>query len=43
MMPSGFLKGNRLAVEFGKPVYQRFGGPALENDYKITIGWQNSF
>lgn len=43
MMSSGSLKGNRLAVEFGKPVYQRFGGPALKNNYKLTIGWQNTF
>ena len=43
MMPHGFLKGNRLAIEFGKPIYQRLDGPLLKNDYKFTIGWQNSF
>jgi len=43
MMPSGFLKGNRLAVEFGKPIYERVDGPLLKNNYKVTIGWQNTF
>jgi hypothetical protein len=43
LMQKGFLEGNRLAVEFGAPIYQRIDGPMLENDYKITIGWQNKF
>jgi hypothetical protein len=43
LMPKGFLEGNRLAVEFGAPIYQRIDGPMLETDYKITIGWQNTF
>ncbi|MDB2550328.1 hypothetical protein N9X24_00485 [Rickettsiales bacterium] len=43
MMPSGFLKGNRLAIEFGKPIYERVDGPLLKSDYKVTIGWQNTF
>lgn len=38
-----FLKGHRLAIEFGKPIYQRLNGPLLKNDYKLTIGWQNTF
>jgi hypothetical protein len=43
MMQSGALEGNRLAIEFGMPIYQRIDGPMLENDYKIVIGWQNTF
>ena len=43
MMHHGFFQGNRLAIEFGKPIYQRMGGPLLKNDYKLTIGWQNTF
>lgn len=34
------LKGQRLAVEFGAPVYQHYTGPMLETDYRLTAGWQ---
>jgi hypothetical protein len=34
---------NRLALEFGRPIYQRIDGPMLETDYKITVGWQKVF
>lgn len=43
LMPNGFLKGNRIAIEFGVPIYQKIYGPMLEDDYKFTIGWQNIF
>ena len=39
----GFLKGNRFAVEFGAPLYERVDGPMLETDYKLTAGWENAF
>lgn len=39
----GILKGNRLAIEGGMPVYQNLNGIQLENDYKVTLGWQKSF
>jgi hypothetical protein len=37
---SGFLKGHRLAIEGGIPVYQRLDGPQLETDWLLTAGWQ---
>lgn len=41
--PSGSLSGNRLALEFGVPVYQRLDGPQLETDYRLMLGWQLAF
>jgi len=40
---SGALKGNRFALEVGKPVYQNLDGPQLETDLILTAGWQYSF
>lgn len=37
---SGFLQGQRFAVEYGQPVYQNLDGPQLETDWTATIGWQ---
>ncbi|MEL6905105.1 MAG: transporter, partial [Planctomycetota bacterium] len=34
--------GNRLAVEFGRPVLQDLDGPQLETDWLATVGWQLS-
>jgi hypothetical protein len=34
------LEGQRLAVEFGAPVYQHYTGPILETDYRLTAGWK---
>ena len=39
----GYLAGNRLAVEFGAPVYQRVAGPILGVDYRVVVGWQKGF
>ena len=39
----GQLKGQRLAVEFGLPVYQSLDGPQLETDWTLTAGWQYAF
>lgn len=39
----GKLAGNRLALEFGMPVYQSLQGPQLETDYNLTLGWQWAF
>lgn len=36
----GWLKGQRLAVEFGMPIYQSLDGPQLETDWLLTVGWQ---
>lgn len=38
-----FLKGHRLAIEYGMPLYQRFKGLALKDDYRLTVGWQKTF
>jgi hypothetical protein len=43
IVPSGTLKGNRFAAEFGAPVYQHLDGPRIETDYKLTLGWQYAF
>lgn len=36
------LRGHRLALEVGAPVYQNLNGPQLETDYVLTVGWQYS-
>lgn len=40
---SGFLRGHRLAVEVGMPVYQDLNGPQMETDWQIMIGYQKAF
>ena len=37
---SGWFEGQRIAVEFGAPVYQNLDGPQLETDWTVTVGWQ---
>lgn len=34
---------NRLAAEFGLPVYERTHGPQPDSDYRLTLGWQKAF
>ncbi len=34
------IKGQRLAVEFGLPLYQDLDGPQLETDWVLWLGWQ---
>lgn len=41
--PSGVLKGHRLAVEVGAPVYQSLKGPQLQTDWLLRVGWNLSF
>jgi len=36
----GWARGQRLAVEYGIPVYQDVDGPQLEIDWVLTLGWQ---
>lgn len=43
MVSSGALKGHRFALEGGVPLYQRFRGTQLSNQYMITLGWQKIF
>lgn len=40
---NGALKGHRLAVEAGKPLYQDLDGPRLGMDWMITVGWQKAW
>ena len=39
-MQKGILKGNRLALEVGGPVYQDLNGPQLGNEWMMIVGWQ---
>jgi hypothetical protein len=41
-VPKGprLIRGQRLAVEVGFPIYQNLDGPQLETDWNITFGWQ---
>ncbi|MGZ4033429.1 MAG: transporter [Bacteroidia bacterium] len=39
----GFLKNNKLSVEYGIPVYQNFNGTQLATAYTIYAGWLISF
>ena len=36
----GILKGHRLAIQGGLPIYQSLDGPQLETDWQVSIGWQ---
>lgn len=38
-----FIQGQRLAVEFGFPVFQDLNGPQLESDWVLWLGWQYAF
>lgn len=36
----GRVRGQRLALEAGAPVYESLDGPRLETDLVVTFGWQ---
>jgi len=40
---SGFVKNQRLAAEFGIPIYQDLNGPQLKVSNLLTLGWQYAF
>ncbi len=42
-MRSGVLKGQRLAVEAGLPIYRDLDGPQLTPEWQLTLGWQWAF
>ncbi len=42
-VPKGPLKGNRLSIEGGVPLYQSIAGPNLGVDWMLTVGWSFSF
>ncbi|WP_323760735.1 transporter [Maricaulis sp.] len=37
---SGALRGQRIAAELSRPVYQDLNGPQMERDWALTLGWQ---
>lgn len=39
----GYLRGHRLALEVGLPVYENLNGPQMETDYWFTVGYQKAF
>ena len=39
----GKLKGNRVSVEVGFPIYQSLDGPQLEIDLLAKVGWNWAF
>ena len=39
----GALRGHRLALEVGAPIYQDLNGLQLETDWIATLGWQYAF
>lgn len=39
----GALRGHRVALEIGAPVYQDLNGLQLETDWIATLGWQYAF
>ncbi|MCM1982246.1 transporter [Lyngbya confervoides] len=41
--PRGALKGGRLGLEFGLPIFQSLDGPQLETDWHVTAGVQYAF
>ena len=43
LFTDGFLKGHRLAIEGGMPVWQDLDGPQLEVDWVVIVGWQYAF
>lgn len=42
-VPGGMLKGQRLAVELLRPVYEDLDGPQLGNEWTLNAGWQYAF
>ena len=40
IIPSGTLKGNRLAADLRLPLWQDLNGLQLETDWTLTLGWQ---
>lgn len=43
LIPSGILKGHRLAADIRRPLRQDLNGYQLETDSVFTMGWQKSF
>ncbi len=43
VVTGGPLRGNRFAIEVGRPLYQWLDGPKLETDWQLIAGWQLAF
>ena len=39
----GVLRGHRLAIEAGVPVFQDLNGPQMKTDWTLMVGWQKAF
>ena len=39
----GSLKGHRIALEVGGPLYEKVNGLQMSNDWSVTLGWQKAF
>lgn len=37
------LRGHRLGLEVGIPLYQDLNGPQMETDFTVTLGYQYAF
>jgi hypothetical protein len=37
------LRGQRLALEVLRPLWQHLDGPQLETDWELVVGWQYAF
>jgi hypothetical protein len=42
-VPTGLLKGQRIAIDLRLPLWQDLNGYQLETDYALTLGWQMAF
>ena len=42
-IPKGILKGNRLALEYGLPLYQKVNGIQMQDRGSLIASWQLSF
>ena len=42
-VPTGSLKGQRIAIDLRLPLWQDLNGYQLETDYALTLGWQMAF
>jgi len=43
MGQQGALKGHRLAIEVGAPIYEDVEGLQMSNDWTATLAWQKAF
>jgi hypothetical protein len=43
MGQEGWVKGQRLALEIGAPIYENVDGVQMSSDWTATLGWQTMF